>query len=393
MTQLNITLDTDKLKEGILSSNLNEMMKVCLVAILNAYMEAERDAFIQAGSYERKVSRRDYRNGYYEREYITNIGSVRLKVPRTRSGEFDTEVFERYQRMDQALVLSMMEMVINGVSTRKVTHIVEELCGDIPSSKSMVSNIMKRLDPEIQSFKERSLSHSRFDYLYVDAMYIKVREDQRIVSKAVYVAQGINEDRRREIIGFMVSGAESEASWSALFNQMKERGLSTPKLIISDAHAGLKSAIQKCFLGASWQRCIAHFVRNIIAVMPRKKGKEYRQKISHMLRVTTQEEARQLKQALEAEIGEDKAYLKALDILDKGFEDAIQYMSEKPAYHTSLRSTNNLERLNRELRRRDKVIGIYPNTASAERLMGAVLMDIHESYQTNRMRFLRESKD
>jgi len=171
------------------------------------------------------------------------VGRIKLRVPRTRSGEFSTEVFEKYQRMDQALILTMIESVINGVSTRKVKKLVNALCGE-EVSKSFVSNIMKRLDPEIKQFRERPLNLKNYRYVYVDAMYIDVRENHRIVSKAVYIAQGVNDDDYREIIGFMVSGQESEVSWTKFFKDLRARGLGTPEIVISDAHEGLKKAIK-----------------------------------------------------------------------------------------------------------------------------------------------------
>ena len=174
MAQLNITLNLEELTEAVMNSDMNAMMKSLAVTVFNAYMEVERDRYIKAENYERTSERKDQRNGYYERDLMLNIGSINLKVPRTRSGEFKTDVFNSYQRMDKAFVLGMIEIVIMGVSTRKVTKIVEQLCGE-NVSKSFVSDIMQELDPQIEAFKQRSLSHSKFRYLYVDAMYIKVR--------------------------------------------------------------------------------------------------------------------------------------------------------------------------------------------------------------------------
>ncbi|KFN89177.1 transposase [Tetragenococcus muriaticus PMC-11-5] len=185
MTQLHINIDFEKLTEAIMQSDMNMMMKSLAVPVLNAYMEVERDEFIQAQNYERNDQRLDYRNGYYERNFILAVGKLRLKIPRTRSGEFSTQVFEQYQRKDQAFVLSLMEAVIQGVSTKKVTHIVEELCGE-SVSKSFVSNTMKRLDPEIEAFKSRSLTHSSFRYVYVDAWLTILKRAGRLSSFVTY---------------------------------------------------------------------------------------------------------------------------------------------------------------------------------------------------------------
>lgn len=389
MTQLNLNVNAEELTEAILKSDMNSLMKSLTVAVLNAYMEAERDRFIDAAPYERNAQRKDQRNGYYTRDYTLNIGKINLKVPRTRSGEFNTEVFERYQRMDRAFVLAMMEMVVQGVSTRKITDIVEQLCGE-NVSKSFVSSVTKELDPVIETFKNRSLTHSKFRYLYVDAMYIKVRENNRVVSKAVYLAQGVNEDNKREVIGFKVSEEESMASWESFFVGMMNRGLRTPELIISDAHSGLKAAISKVFVGASWQRCTVHFLKNIVNQMPRKNSTTERQMVKDILHATTQQEAREHKAAFETYVQEHPKFEKALRTLDKGFEDAIQYMTEPQVYHMSLRTTNSVERINREIRRRDRVIGIYPNLDSAVRLIGAVVLDIHENWQHSQIKFLQD---
>ncbi len=216
MAQINFTLDFDKIKDEVMQSGLNEVVKSSLVLLLNQYMENERDHYIQANAYERNAERKDYRNGYYDRELIMASGKIKLKVPRTRSGAFSTEIFEKYTRCDQALLLSMIEMVVNGVSTRKITKIVEELCGE-SVSKSMVSNLTKKLDPVVNEWADRPLNVMNFRYIYVDAMYIKVREHDKVVSKAVYLAIGINDENKREILGMKVDHAESKTSWYQFF--------------------------------------------------------------------------------------------------------------------------------------------------------------------------------
>nr|WP_321292069.1 IS256 family transposase [uncultured Trichococcus sp.] len=387
MTQLNININMEELTEAVLSSNINSMMKSMAVLVFNAYMEAERDEHIQASQYERNVSRTDYRNGYYERDFTLSIGRLTLKVPRTRSGEFSTQLFERYKRMDQALVLSMVEAVVNGVSTKKVSKIVEQLCGETVS-KSFVSNAMKHLDPEIEEFRTRSLTSHTYRYLYVDAMYIKVRENHRIISKAVYVAQGVNELNKREIVGFKVSGQESTEIWKSFLQELRDRGLTQPNLVISDAHAGLKAAIQEVFVGSAWQRCTVHFLRNILEGMPKKECVEQREALRKIFRANTLQQALESRQAFEELTGGEKRFSKALDTLDSGFMDAMQYLQEPEAYHISLRTTNSLERVNREIGRREKVVSIFPNTESAERLIGAVLMDMNEEWAKNTGTFL-----
>lgn len=291
MTQLNININMEELTEAILESDLSTSMKSLSVILLNNYMEAERDEHLTVDRYERNEQRADYRNGYYERDYVINIGRITLKVPRTRSGEFSSQVFNAYQRMDQAFVLTMAECVINGVSTRKVTHIIEQLCGE-SISKSFVSEAMKKIDPEIKAFKGRSLSHKNYRYVYTDAMYIKVREDHKIVSKAVYIALGVNDENKREVISFTISEEEFYEAWSQFFQGLRRRGLKQPKMIISDAHAGLKKAIQEIFVGSTWQRCTFHFLRNITDKMPKKNSAEARQLVKQALYAPTEDEAR-----------------------------------------------------------------------------------------------------
>lgn len=390
MTQLHFNIDFEELTEAVLESNLSNVMKSLAVLVFNAYMEAEREAYIQAKQYERSTKRQDYRNGYYERDYTLSIGKISLRVPRTRSGEFSTTLFERYRRMDQAFVLSMVEAVVNGVSTQKVTNIVERLCGE-SVSKSFVSSVMKNLDPEIEAFQQRSLTQHTYRYVYVDAMYIKAREDHRILSKAVYIAQGVNEHNKREILGFTVAGEESKETWLSFLQDLRARGLKQPRLVISDAHAGLRAAIQEVFVGTAWQRCTFHFLRNITDAMPKKNSSEARLAVRKIFRFSTLQEALEQREAFEQLVQADRHYEKALEILDGGFLDALQYLSEPEAYHVSLRTTNSLERVNREIRRREQVVSIFPNTASALRLIGAVLMDIHEGWEKKKWTFLRKA--
>ena len=378
MTHLQFSLDMELLKDSVMNSNIDNVVKSAVVLVLNEYMEKERNDYLHAAAYERSDERRDYRNGYYERELTMSIGKIKLKVPRTRNGEFSPSVFEKYARCDQALVLSMLEMVINGVSTRKVTHIVEQLCGE-SKSKSFVSSLTQKLDPIINDWAKRPLNLRYYPFVFVDAMYIKVREHHRVVSKAVYIATAITESKTREILGLSVDHAESYESWSTFLQQLKSRGLQSPKLVISDAHQGLQKAIQREFIGTSWQRCNVHFKRNIIEKLPKKDSAEIRMMIKRIFDAVTIEDMRNFKDELMSQFGENPKYEQALKILDEGFEDTIQYMEYPEDIRCHIRSTNSLERLNQEVRRREKVIRIYPNTQSAFRLVGAVLMHYQET--------------
>lgn len=392
MTQLNFNINMEELTEAVLKSDLNSTMKSLAVLVFNAYMEAERDGYIKAGQYERNETREDYRNGYYERDYTMPIGRITLRVPRTRSGEFSTQLFERYRRMDQAFVLSMIEAVVNGVSTNRVTKIVNQLCGESVSS-SFVSDMMKKLDPKVKEFQTRSLTQHTYRYVYVDAMYIKVREHHRIVSKAVYIAQGVTEQNKREVIGFTVSTQESKEAWAAFFQDLRARGLTQPKRIISDAHSGLKAAIKELFVGTAWQRCTVHFLRNIIETMPKKNSKEQRKLVKEIFRSSTLQEAKEKRAAFEECVKDNPRYEKALETMDNGFMDALQYLNEPEGYHLSLRTTNSVERLNREIRRRERVVSVFPNIASSIRLIGAVLMEINEEWEASNVPFLKNREN
>lgn len=379
MTQLHFNLDLDHLKDSVLNSNIDAVVKSTIVLVLNEFMEKERDNHLQAVAYERTSERQDYRNGYYERDLIMKLGRITLRVPRTRGGDFSTTVFEKYARCEQALVLSMLEMVVNGVSTRKVTHVVEQLCGE-NISKSFVSSLTEQLDPIVNAWANRPLNTMYYPYLFVDAMYIKVREDQRIVSKAVYIATALNKANRREILGLMVDHAESFDSWTRFFQYLKSRGIQSPKLVISDAHGGLKKAIGREFIGTSWQRCNVHFKRNIFNALPKKDAAEIGILIKRIFEAVTINDMRVFKSELMNQYADEPRYKKALDILEDGFEDTIQYMVHPEPIRKHIRSTNSLERLNQEVRRREKVIRIFPNTQSAFRLIGSVLMEYEKTF-------------
>ncbi len=384
MTQLQFNLNFDHLKESVMNSNIEMVVKSTIVLVLNEFMERERDHYLQAAAYERTSDRQDYRNGYYERDLVMSIGKVTLRVPRTREGEFSPTVFEKYARCEQALVLSMLEMVINGVSTRKVTKVVEQLCGE-SISKSFVSSLTEKLDPIVNAWANRPLNVMYFPYLFVDAMYIKVREDQRVVSKAVYIATALNKNNQREIIGLMVDHAESFDGWSRFFQYLKSRGIQSPKLVISDAHGGLKKAIEREFIGTSWQRCNVHFKRNIFNALPKKDTAEIRTMIKRIFEAVTIDDMRAFKSQLIHRYGEEARFKKALETLEDGFEDTIQYMIHPEPIRKHIRSTNALERLNQEVRRRENVIRIFPNTQSAFRLIGAVLMEYEKSFNKRKL--------
>lgn len=281
----------------------------------------------------------------------------------------------------------MLEMYISGVSTRKVTQIVEELCRS-NVSKSFVSDLVKQLDPMVNAWQNRSLSETKYPYVMTNVLYIKVRENARVVSKSCHIAIGINEQGDREIIGLMIENGESESTWKKFFNYLKDRGLQGTELVISDVHQGLVSAIQQAFVGASWQRCQVHFIRNVLEKVPRKNSKPFRESLKAIFRYTDIEIARSAKNDLIDAYSGKKRYERACETLDEGFEDAFQYTVVGQG-HSRLKSTNMLERLNQEVRRREKVVRIFPNIDSANRLIGAVLIDIHDEWISSTRTYIK----
>jgi len=347
--------------------------------VLNQILEAQVTEQLKAKPYERTDERQGYRNGHREKPLTTRIGRLVLEVPRVRSGEFSTEMFARYQRSEQALVLTLMEMVVNGVSTRKVRAVVEELCG-VGLSKSTVSELCKQLDPIVRGWNERDLSQKEYPFLVVDALVIKVRKGGRVRTQSVLIACGINREGYREVLGLAIGDSESEASWSEFFAWLKSRGLKGVDLVVSDDHKGLVNAVMIHFQGASWQRCQTHFIRNVLEACPKSLQRRLHARLRHMFDAPDLETARRI---LELVVQEFEGLApKAVERLEAGFEDAMAVMALPEPIRRRLRTTNALERLNREIRRRERVVGIFPNEEAALRLLGAVLMEIDEAWGT-----------
>lgn len=381
MTQLHFTINQEEIQNLIDSEVKNDIARTILTKVFNELMEKERDEYLENKAYQRDPKRTTYRNGYYERDYTTKVGTLTLRVPRTRDGKFSTEIFERYQRNEKALLLTMLEMYIHGVSTRKVSKVIENMCGKI-YSKSFVSSLSKDLDEEVKLWRNRDLSIIKYPYVLVDVVYIKIRENNRVVSKACHIAIGINEKGKREIIGLDVSDGENEYSWSNFFEYLKTRGLSGLKMIVSDAHKGLVKAIKESFLNVVWQRCQVHFLRNILSKTPKKNSEEFRSDIKALFKIQDIVLARKMKKEVFAKYENEKKLHNSLNALDEGFEDAFAYLAND-IIHSRLKSTNCLERLNQEVRRREKVVRIFPNEESAIRLIGAILIDINEDWITS----------
>jgi putative transposase len=378
MAQLNITLNS-KIVKGLFLNHAPDSLVPLLEAVLNQFLQAMATEAIGAEKYERTEERKAYRNGSRERTLKTRVGSLTLDVPRLRNGEFSHELFKRYQRSEQALVL-LMEMVLQGVSTRKVKKITEELCGT-SFSKSTVSKLCEGLDEAVEGFRQRRLNR-HYPFVMFDAIYLKAREEGRIRSKALMIAMGVNEEGHREIIGFKLWDSETRLGWKAFFEELVDRGLKEVDIAISDAHAGLVKALNEVFTGTSWQRCQVHFTRKIMEVCPSKAKPELLEALRELWSSKDPESARErLNQVLAAY--EDKAP-KSMKILEQGFDDAIAVLHLPSKYRRRLRTTNALERLNQEIRRRERVIRIFPNEDSVIRLMGALLCEQNETWLSGR---------
>lgn len=269
MSQVHFTLNMEDIQNTIDQSVQDDLSKAILITVFNQLMEEQRNEYLQADEYERSEHRKSHRNSYYTRDFTTRIGTLELRVPRTRDGEFSPSIFDRYQRNEKDLLAAMLEMYVSGVSTRKVSQVVEERCGK-SVSKSFVSSLTVQLDPMVKAWQDRSLKGKAYPFLMTDVLYIDIREDHRVVSKSCHIAIGITKDDEREIIGFMIQNKESDETWSAFFDYLKERGLQGTELVISDAHKGLVKAIKKSFTNTAWQRCRVHFMRNILIKVPKK---------------------------------------------------------------------------------------------------------------------------
>lgn len=379
MAQLHITLDTEILQKLFLTGERDEAMSKLLEMIFNEILAEQSKEQLGAEPYERTDSRTAYRNGTRERQLNTRVGTLNLNVPRHRNGTFSTVLFERYQRSEQALLLAMMQMVIDGVSTRKVENITEELCGK-SFSKSMVSDLCKKLDPVVEQFRNRTLE-KRYPFLMFDAMYLKVREEA-VKSRGFLIAIGVDEEGSREILGFRVADSESEQSWGEFFQSLKKRGLTNPLLVTSDNHGGLVSALKKNFQGATWQRCQTHFSRNLLDYTPKALQPQMKESLREVYEATDLTSARMAKDRLLQEY--EKKAPKAMKLLDEAFDDITAVLILPLKYRKRLRTTNGLERLNQEVRRRERVIRIFPNQASVVRLLGALLMEQDERWSTGR---------
>ena len=369
-----------------------DLMKTLMKEALQEVLEGEMTEFLGAAPSERSETRSGYRAGYYHRGLVTRIGKLELRVPRDRSGEFSTALFERYARSEKALVAALAEMYVQGVSTRKVKAITEELCGH-SFSASAISAINKSLDEALERFASRQLEEA-YPYVILDARYEKVREDGVIRSMAVQIAIGINWEGQRQVLAVETASRESLSSWKDFLLRLKERGLTGVEFVVSDDHAGLKKAISEVLCEAAWQRCYVHFLRNALDYLPRKADDDCLQELRWIYdRRDLQEANRDLAAWITKWQGK---YPKLVDWVESNIGETLSFYRLPRAHHKHLKSTNMLERLNEEIKRRTRVVRIFPNTESCLRLIRALCVETHETWlEDNRylnMALLAEQK-
>ena len=332
-------------------------------------LKMEMDQHIGAERYERSSSRKSHRNGYKPRMLRTRVGTLNLLVPQDRDGSFSSTLFARYQRSEKALLLSLMEMYLKGVSTRKVTKVTETLCGT-SFSKSQVSALTSRLESEMAAWRNRPLTH-KYPYIIIDARYEDVRVGGSITSQGVLIVKGVRgDDGKREILDVAVADTESEASWQEVFSNLKARGLDAVRLVTSDHHAGIIKAVKKHFQGASWQRCQVHFSKNACGLVPRKARKELAADLREVFAAPDRESAMRI-----ADITAERwrpRYPKAAALIEDHIEECLAVLAFPASHRQRLRTTNGLERLNEEIKRRTRVIRIFPNRESCLRLITAL---------------------
>jgi putative transposase len=357
---------------------------------LQQLIEAEATATIGAGAWERSTERTTHRNGRRARVLSTKAGDLALGIPKLRTGSFFPEILEPRRRIDQALYAVVMEAYVKGVSTRSVDDLVEAMGVDTGISKSEVSRICEELDTRVEAFRSRTLGHVEFPYVYLDATYLHVRDDAlgQVVSRAVVIATGIGADGHREVLGVDIGDSEDETFWTRFLRGLRDRGLTGVRLVISDAHAGLTASIRKCFSGASWQRCRVHYARNLLATVPKAHVEFVAAAFRSIFALGTADEVRARYDDVTDTLAE--RFPKAADSMRSARTDVLAFSAFPKAHWRKVWSNNPLERLNKEVKRRSNVVGIFPNDTAAIRLIGAVLADQHDEWAIAR-RYLSEA--
>jgi len=351
-------------------------------AVLEEVLEEEMSEHLEAGYRELTPTRRGERNGHYQRNLVTPAGKIeRLEVPRDREGEFVTEVFERYKRMTGDVEEAILEMYLSGISVRKIAGVTEAL-SRVKVGKDAVSRIARRLEEQQREWRERSLEEKAYPYLYLDATYLKVRWGARVTTMALLVCVGVEEEGFREVLAVEVAGSEKGAAYASMLRGLVDRGLSGVRLVVSDDHEGIKAAVAAELPGAGWQRCVVHFERNVLAHVPASSTEEVAEDLKAIFKVRRQKTARALAEEFVELHG--KRFPRAISVFEAGIEDALTYLSYPGSHHAKLRSTNMFERLFKEVKRRTRVVGVFPNEASASTLATEIALRSSEEWALRR---------
>jgi len=351
-------------------------------AVLEEVLQEEMTQHLEAGYRELTPTRRGERNGHYQRNLVTPAGKIeRLVVPRDREGEFVTEVFERYERMTGDVEEAILEMYLSGISVRKIAGVTDAL-SKVRVGKDAVSRIARRLEEEQKEWRERSLEEKEYPYLYLDATYLKVRWGARVTSMALLACVGVDEEGFREVLAVEATSTEKGAAYASLLRGLIDRGLSGMRLVVSDDHEGIKAAVAAEMPGVEWQRCQVHFERNVLSHIPASEMSEVAEDLKAIFKVRREKTARALAEEFMGLYG--KRFPKAVSVFGAGIEDALTYLRYPGSHHARIRTTNMLERLFREVKRRTRVVGVFPNEVSASTLATEIALRSSEQWALKR---------
>jgi len=382
MTKIKFDGYLDEIQESMDGDLLREMVRIMVQEV----MEEELARHLGAQRHERTSERKGHRNGYKPRTFNTRLGPLALEVPQARGTEpYSPLLFAKWQRSERALLVACAEMYFMGVSTRKVKKVLQKM-GGFELSASTVSCVAQELDGKLSEFRQRRLDGYVWPYLMVDATYVKVRKNGRVVDQAVLVAAGVNSDGRREILTWRLADVESEDTWTEVFRELKQRGVNGVQWVTSDGHAGIRAAVRTQFTGVAWQRCWTHFMRNVLG----KVGHKHHKALAKELRAARKfddialclDEAERIAQRWE------KDYPRAARQIRDQFEETLAVHELPPAHRRRVYTTNIMERLMEEIKRRTRVVGIFPNESSCDRLVGAHFLERHETWQCEHGRYL-----